>query len=112
MAEKDPVTLHYISLSGTKFQISTSTFNKLQPHLDKEAILTFNQQLQVTEYFLERDVASFSAILNFHQSGQLHMPSHVCPLVYQQELLVWGVDWQDMSHCCLRKFVAFLQGEN
>ena len=107
----DGETKTVVHLSGTKRYLTASTLQKLEPFLTTAATSVTNAQTGVTEYFIERDVTCFAAILDFHQVGELHMPSSVCPNVYKRELQFWDVDWRLMKACCLRKFVGFLDSE-
>ena len=98
-------------MNGTTFRIFPPEFQTLEPLLANHIPATSNPMMTSPVYFLNRDAASFSAILYFLQHGELHMPPTVCPSVFKKELLFWGINWRLIKNCCLRKFVGFHDGE-
>ena len=100
-----------LNVMGTSYEIGSTTFEKLQPFFQPSCVFSKqNASTQSIEYFIERDPLSFNAILLFYVSGELHMPSAVCPSVFKNELTFWGINWKDMNHCCLRNYVSFHDG--
>ncbi|PAV89482.1 hypothetical protein WR25_03407 isoform A [Diploscapter pachys] len=44
------------------------------------------------EYYLERSPALFNVVYQFYMNGQIHQPSHLCPIDILDELAYWGCD--------------------
>ncbi|KAL4221186.1 Potassium voltage-gated channel subfamily A member 2 [Mactra antiquata] len=55
----------------------------------------------------KRPVQSFDAVLAYYQTGDLHMPTSVCPGSFKTELEFWGLDPQIMAKCCYYRYLSF-----
>ena len=53
----------------------------------------------------KRPIQSFEAVLAYYQTGELHMPTSVCPGAFKTELTYWGLDPQILSKCCYYRYV-------
>ena len=51
------------------------------------------------EFFFERDPVAFVAILNYHITGNLHIPRSECATTFEEEASYWGVPFKTMP-CC------------
>ncbi|XP_059164000.1 potassium voltage-gated channel subfamily A member 1-like [Physella acuta] len=100
-----------LNIGGAKFEISHVTFSKFETQIQSRSVLRADKQTGCSEYFIERHAQSFGAILDFYQTGELHLPTDVCPSIFKRELEAWEVDWTQMSTCCLRRFVGFHENE-
>ena len=90
-----------LSVSGTRFEISCSkleeeSFQRL-PLMVSEA----KKNGMPLEFEIERPVERFAAIAAYYQTGELHIPTGVCPGAFQKELQYWGVDSDKMEECCM-----------
>ncbi|KAL8590961.1 hypothetical protein ACOMHN_040647 [Nucella lapillus] len=56
-----------------------------------------------------RNASVFEAILDYVQTGEFHMPGHVCPQLFARDLRFWGLDFDDLAPCCYPKLVSFLE---
>ncbi|XP_045161886.2 potassium voltage-gated channel protein Shaw-like [Mercenaria mercenaria] len=63
------------------------------------------------EFKINRPAGCFSAILSHYQTGELHMPTGVCPGAFRRELEYWEVDYGVMQECCLYKYQSFIDDE-
>ena len=48
-----------------------------------------------------RSSACFEAIASMYQTGELHMPTNVCPKAFQRELDFWELPLDALQPCCL-----------
>ena len=52
---------------------------------------------------IDRPRDCFTAILNWYNTGQLHIPPNVCPGEFKTELEYWNIDEQSLAECCYYK---------
>uniref|UniRef100_A0A3Q3EAV4 Potassium voltage-gated channel, subfamily G, member 2 n=1 Tax=Labrus bergylta TaxID=56723 RepID=A0A3Q3EAV4_9LABR len=55
------------------------------------------------EYFFDRSPTAFRTIVSFLAAGKLRLLREMCALSFQEELLYWGVEENNLDWCCLRK---------
>lgn len=55
------------------------------------------------EYFFDRNPSAFRIIVTFLAAGKLRLLREMCALSFQEELLYWGLEENDLEWCCLRK---------
>lgn len=55
------------------------------------------------EYFFDRSPVAFRTIVTFLAAGKLRLLREMCALSFQDELLYWGVEENNLEWCCLRK---------
>ncbi|CAJ1084208.1 potassium voltage-gated channel subfamily G member 2 [Xyrichtys novacula] len=55
------------------------------------------------EYFFDRNPSAFRTIVTFLAAGKLRLLREMCALSFQEELLYWGVEENNLDWCCLRK---------
>ena len=53
---------------------------------------------------VERPADSFAAILAYYQTGELHLPTGVCPGAFRGELEYWGIGADQLSECCVFRY--------
>ncbi|XP_052820039.1 potassium voltage-gated channel protein egl-36-like [Mya arenaria] len=98
-----------VSVSGTNFEMLSTTWSKMR------AIMSFECSREIIErpdhVFLERNPAAFQCILQYHQGGQLHMPSEMCPSIFQREMEFWGLKKSALSKCCLVKYIGYFDDQ-
>ena len=58
------------------------------------------------EYFFDRNPLVFAAILNYHRTGELHVPLDSCSPSIKRELEYWEVEEQNMEACCWVNYSA------
>ncbi|CAL8238047.1 unnamed protein product, partial [Merluccius merluccius] len=56
------------------------------------------------EFFFDRHPGVFPHVLNYYRTGRLHCPADVCGPLFEEELVFWGVDDQDVEPCCWMTF--------
>ncbi|XP_077599122.1 voltage-gated potassium channel regulatory subunit KCNG2 [Stigmatopora nigra] len=55
------------------------------------------------EFFFDRSPSAFRTIVTFLAAGKLRLLREMCALSFQEELLYWGVEENQLDWCCLRK---------
>lgn len=58
----------------------------------------------VPEYFFDRNWSTFNSVLDYYRLKSLHLPTNVCPMVFQRDLVYWEIDELDMDTCCSLKY--------
>ncbi|XP_021376164.1 potassium voltage-gated channel subfamily A member 4-like [Mizuhopecten yessoensis] len=107
-----PPQIFELNISGKLFEVAGDILARFpNSRLGKVAVespLSPNQGTGTKKtLFFSRPSTPFDDILAYYQTGELHMPSNVCPKAYKRELEFWGLDPDDMQHCCRFKYLAF-----
>ncbi len=55
------------------------------------------------EVYFNRNPFIFHGILDFYQSGQLHVPSNICASQILDELSFWEIDPEQLAFCCYKR---------
>ncbi len=63
----------------------------------------FRKNLTEREFYLNRNPVIFHNILDFYQSGQLHVPSSICASQILDELSFWEIDPEQLAFCCYKR---------
>ncbi|XP_060074364.1 potassium voltage-gated channel protein Shaw-like [Ylistrum balloti] len=93
----------YFDVGGTRFTTTWDTLQKVPgSKLDKLYEL-HEQQTKPSgkvEYFFDRNPTVFGCILDYHRTGDLHLPDNVCASQIRQELEFWDISPHAVSSCC------------
>ena len=73
--------------------------------IDSKSKLDYDEE--TGEYFFDRHPGVFSQVLNYYQTGKLHVPRNLCGPLFEQELAFWGIDEHQMESCCWSNWVSF-----
>ena len=57
-----------------------------------------------TNLVLDRPAESFTAIVTYYQTGELHIPTGVCPGSFKKELEYWDIGTDKLAECCLFRY--------
>ena len=90
-----------IHLSGTTYELDVDDVRRA-PESRLYKYVFSGKKLDLT---FKRPIQSFEAVLAYYQTGELHMPTSVCPGAFRAELAYWGLDPQMMSKCCYYRSV-------
>ena len=74
--------LQTVNVSGTSFQMTADTWTKMQRRVSQEN----TQELVTTPngIFTGRHPLAFQCILQYYQSGELHLPTDLCPSTFKR----------------------------
>lgn len=102
-----------INVGGIKYCIPWSTLEefpltrlgKLRSCSNEAEIMDVCDDYDGTrnEYFFDRSPSAFRTIVTFLAAGKLRLLREMCALSFQEELLYWGVEENNLDWCCLRK---------
>ena len=96
-----------INVSGTLFEFDGKMLEKFSHHTLTDLFPSGEFVGNEEEVFVGRSAETFAAILGYYQTGELHMPTTVCPQAFRQELEFWKVPAEDMQTCCSYRFSSF-----
>lgn len=102
-----------INVGGIKYRIPWSTLDefpltrlgKLHSCSNEAEIMDVCDDYDGSrnEYFFDRSPSAFRIIVTFLAAGKLRLLREMCALSFQEELLYWGVEENNLEWCCLRK---------
>ncbi|KAM7383847.1 hypothetical protein PAMA_011287 [Pampus argenteus] len=102
-----------INVGGIKYRIPWSTLDefpltrlgKLRSCSNEAEIMDVCDDYDGSrnEYFFDRSPSAFRTIVTFLAAGKLRLLREMCALSFQEELLYWGVEENNLDWCCLRK---------
>ncbi|XP_051813164.1 potassium voltage-gated channel subfamily V member 1 isoform X1 [Acanthochromis polyacanthus] len=56
------------------------------------------------EFFFDRSSQAFQYVMNFYQTGHLHVSEELCEISFLQEIQYWGIDEVRISTCCRERY--------
>uniref|UniRef100_A0A4W3K5J4 BTB domain-containing protein n=1 Tax=Callorhinchus milii TaxID=7868 RepID=A0A4W3K5J4_CALMI len=56
------------------------------------------------EYYFDRNPSLFHYVLNFYNTGKLHVMEEMCVFSFSQEIEYWGISELRIHHCCIYKY--------
>ncbi|XP_072303826.1 voltage-gated potassium channel regulatory subunit KCNG2 [Eucyclogobius newberryi] len=102
-----------INVGGIKYRIPWTTLDefpltrlgKLRSCSSEQEIMDLCDDYDGSrhEYFFDRSPSAFRTIVTFLSAGKLRLLREMCALSFQEELLYWGVEEDNLDWCCLRK---------
>ena len=100
-----------VNVAGTVFEVDSEIFatNEDQRTLrGKLPNLVTDAAKYSTGLAFQRPVNSFAAILEYYQTGMLHIPNSVCPASFKHEMDFWEIEETVLQACCRSKYVIDL----
>lgn len=92
----------HINLRGTRFSTVKSTLQRLPVAIDTDERGVYDRQKN--EYFFNRNPMLFHHILDYCESGHLHLPENICSQSIREELDFWGIPQDTVQQCCWKAF--------
>nr|XP_040021141.1 potassium voltage-gated channel subfamily V member 1 [Gasterosteus aculeatus aculeatus]XP_040021142.1 potassium voltage-gated channel subfamily V member 1 [Gasterosteus aculeatus aculeatus] len=109
----DPLDFFVVNVGGSRFVLSREL---LAPHpetrLGKLARCTRGSALELcddadppgNEFFFDRNSQTFQYVMNFYQTGDLHVREELCEISFLQEIQYWGIDELCIAPCCRERY--------
>lgn len=97
-----------VNISGRKFEISLATLTR--GGVIALSGLNINHpayRVKYNDYFFERHIGCFKAVLYYLQSGDLHIPAKVCMPLFLREMKYWGLRVDCLNNCCYVKYADY-----
>ena len=66
-----------------------------------------NYDLQLKEYFYDRNPKYFSHIIDYYRTGTLHFSHNLCGPSIKSELDFWGIDENCIATCCWKSYKSY-----
>ena len=101
MVEED-IHIH-VEVSGL-----TYTLNRKKLEVLNSSFLVSLFESSREKHCFNRSRSCFEAILQFCETGELHLPRNVCPNEFRSEAKFWGVDMKNLSRCCRINYNKFM----
>ncbi|MEQ2233770.1 Potassium voltage-gated channel subfamily V member 1 [Ilyodon furcidens] len=110
---RDPLHDFVINVGGSRYVMSQEL---LAPHpetrLGKLACCSRDSVLDLcddadflkNEFFFDRNSQTFEYVMNFYQTGHLHVMEELCEISFLQEIEYWGIDELRINSCCRERY--------
>jgi potassium voltage-gated channel Shaw-related subfamily C protein 1 len=94
-----------LNVGGTRFETYKQILKKIPAtRLSRLTEALINYDPITNEYFFDRHPGVFSTILNYYRTGKLHYPINVCGPLFEEELVFWGIDSNQVEPCCWKTY--------
>ena len=94
-----------LNVGGTRFETYKQILKKIPAtRLSRLTEALINYDPITNEYFFDRHPGVFSTILNYYRTGKLHYPMNVCGPLFEEELVFWGIDSNQVEPCCWKTY--------
>ncbi|XP_069134484.1 potassium voltage-gated channel protein Shaw-like [Argopecten irradians] len=92
----------HLNLRGTRFSTTRSTLSRLPVAIPEDERGVYDEHHN--EYFFNRNPTIFQEILDYCETGRLHLPENVCSQSSREELAFWGIPQDSIQQCCWKAF--------
>ncbi|XP_074536210.1 delayed-rectifier potassium channel regulatory subunit KCNS2 isoform X2 [Halichoeres trimaculatus] len=106
--------LVHVNVGGLRRSLCSSTLKKFpETRLGKllacdseEDILRVcdDYDVQQKEFYFDRNPGLFPYVLNFYQTGKLHVMEELCVFSFSQEIEYWGINEFFLDSCCSYRY--------
>jgi len=88
-------------------QVPDSRLGRIAQCRDDTEVRAYCDSYNATknELFFNQRYRNFIDILDYFRSGSLHISSDACPVAFVSDMNYWGLSINQLSTCCLKKFV-------
>ncbi|KAM8870451.1 potassium voltage-gated channel subfamily V member 1 isoform 1-T2 [Spinachia spinachia] len=109
----DPSDFFVVNVGGSRFVLSREL---LTPHPEtrlgqlarcpRGLAMEFCDDADLTEneFFFDRNSQTFQHVMNFYQTGDLHVREELCEISFLQEIEYWGIDELCIAPCCRERY--------
>ena len=103
--ESDELTnILQLNISGTIFHVQASTLLRFPNSRLAKLVEESSSSNKSRSFYFDQDAAMFGHILRCFRSGEIHVPTTVCPRDFLRELDFWGVPVEKIAPCCWPTF--------
>ena len=92
-----------VNVSGVRFEFDRKLLDDRKYHRLTTMVEEAERKRMPLQFHVDRPSESFGAILTYYQTGELHLPTGVCPGYFKKELEHWGIEQDALAECCLYK---------
>lgn len=106
--------LVHINVGGLKRSLCSSTLRKfpdtrlgrlLACHSEEDILQVCDDyDVQQGEFYFDRNPGLFPYVLNFYQTGKLHIMDELCVFSFCQEIEYWGINEFFLDSCCSYRY--------
>ena len=101
-----------LNVGGVRFDTLIPVLKKIPAtRLSRLTHALANYDKTKNEYYFDRNPSVFSQILNYYRTGKLHYPQCVCGPLFEEELVFWGIDSNQVEPCCWKTYTKHRQTE-
>ena len=101
-----------LNVGGIRFETYPQVLKKIPAtRMSRLTHALANYDASKNEFYFDRHPGVFSQILNYYRTGKLHYPQCVCGPLFEEELVFWGIDSNQVrkkisrkNYLCLLKF--------
>lgn len=103
-----------LNVGGVRFEATWSLLERLpQTRLGKLRKCQTDQEVlelcagfnpETNEYKFDRQPRNFPCVLNFLNTGKLHLGEETCVIAFSQDMEYWGVDDLYLEPCCVQRY--------
>lgn len=106
-SEEDQI---HLNVGGVRHEVHPDTLLRF-PHTRLARLLRCQSEASILElcddysptekeYYFDRNPRVFLCVLNFYNTGQIHMMEELCVFSFSQEIEYWGIKELHLSSCC------------
>ena len=93
-----------MNVSGTNIEMDSTYLEKDPYGRLARMVKTAKKESDRINIVIDRPAESFIAVVTYYQTGELHIPTGVCPGSFKKELEYWEVGADKLSECCLFRY--------
>ncbi|KAM4735380.1 LOW QUALITY PROTEIN: potassium voltage-gated channel subfamily V member 1 [Anableps anableps] len=110
---RDPLDAVVINVGGSRYVLSQELLaSHPETRLGRLACCSRDSALELcddadflkNEFFFDRSSQTFQYVMNFYQTGHLHVMEELCEISFLQEIEYWGIDELRISSCCRERY--------
>ncbi|XP_078107871.1 potassium voltage-gated channel subfamily V member 1 [Sander vitreus] len=110
---KDPLDFFIINVGGSRYMLSQELLaSHPETRLGRLACCSRDSALELcddadfleNEFFFDRNSQTFQYVMNYYQTGHLHVREELCEISFLQEIEYWGIDELRINPCCRERY--------